>query len=69
MTPRGAGPPGAAVFREGNGNAQQPTNKVLPVQISFPPKMEGTVRIAAWNICGLAAAQKKVRGLEPCLVL
>ncbi|KAI0748107.1 Endonuclease/exonuclease/phosphatase [Daedaleopsis nitida] len=37
----------------------QPTNKVLPVNISFAPKAEGTVRIATWNICGLAAAQKK----------
>ena len=42
----------------------QPTNKVLPVQISFAPKAEGTVRIATWNICGLAAASKKVRGLR-----
>ncbi|RPD66119.1 hypothetical protein L226DRAFT_530245 [Lentinus tigrinus ALCF2SS1-7] len=37
----------------------QPTNKVLPEHISFAPKVEGTVRIATWNICGLAAAQKK----------
>lgn len=39
----------------------QPTNKVLPVNIAFPPKIEGTVRISAWNVCGLAAASKKVR--------
>lgn len=39
----------------------QPTNKVLPVQINFPAKNEGCVRVATWNICGLAAAQKKVR--------
>ncbi|KAI6045727.1 Endonuclease/exonuclease/phosphatase [Pisolithus marmoratus] len=37
----------------------QPTNKVLPVHISFPPRAEGTLRLATWNICGLAAAQKK----------
>ncbi|KAI0362078.1 hypothetical protein OH77DRAFT_1388993 [Trametes cingulata] len=37
----------------------QPTNKVLPVHIAFAPKEPGTVRIATWNICGLAAAQKK----------
>ncbi|KAI8998650.1 Endonuclease/exonuclease/phosphatase [Trametes punicea] len=37
----------------------QPTNKVLPVHIAFAPKAEGAVRIATWNICGLAAAQKK----------
>ena len=39
----------------------QPTNKVLPVSITFPPRPEGITRIAAWNICGLAASQKKVR--------
>ncbi|KAI0664812.1 Endonuclease/exonuclease/phosphatase [Cubamyces menziesii] len=41
-------------------DGRQPTNKVLPVHIAFAPKAaEDTVRIAAWNICGLAAAQKK----------
>ncbi|KAF8798158.1 hypothetical protein BYT27DRAFT_7178736 [Phlegmacium glaucopus] len=35
------------------------TNKVLPVNISFPARIQGTLRIAAWNICGLAASQKK----------
>ena len=39
----------------------QPTNKVLPVKISFPPRVDGTTRIASWNICGLASSQKKVR--------
>lgn len=39
----------------------QPTNKVLPVNISFPPRVAGTLRFATWNVCGLAAAQKKVR--------
>lgn len=38
----------------------QPTNKVLPVHIQFPPKTPNTVRIATWNICGLAASSKKV---------
>ncbi|KAH9854215.1 Endonuclease/exonuclease/phosphatase [Lenzites betulinus] len=37
----------------------QPTNKVLPEHIEFPPRADGALRIAAWNICGLAAAQKK----------
>ncbi|KIJ16765.1 hypothetical protein PAXINDRAFT_61068, partial [Paxillus involutus ATCC 200175] len=37
----------------------QPTNKVLPTNISFPPRADGTLRFAAWNVCGLAAAQKK----------
>ena len=38
----------------------QPTNKVLPVNIVFPPRAAGTLRLATWNVCGLAAAQKKV---------
>ncbi|KAM5535174.1 hypothetical protein V8D89_011110 [Ganoderma adspersum] len=42
-----------------NDGPTQPTNKVLPAHISFPEKGEDTVRVAAWNICGLAAAQKK----------
>ncbi|EMD37949.1 hypothetical protein CERSUDRAFT_82179 [Gelatoporia subvermispora B] len=37
----------------------QPTNKVLPERVEFAPKTPGTVRVAAWNICGLAASQKK----------
>ncbi|KAG6878918.1 hypothetical protein C0992_006609 [Termitomyces sp. T32_za158] len=37
----------------------QPTNKVLPVTITFPQKTPGTLRIATWNICGLAASSKK----------
>ncbi|KAF8478383.1 Endonuclease/exonuclease/phosphatase [Russula ochroleuca] len=37
----------------------QPTNKVLPAKISFPPRVDGTSRIASWNICGLASSQKK----------
>jgi AP endonuclease 1 len=39
----------------------QPTNKVLPVEISFPPRAENVTRIASWNICSLASSQKKVR--------
>jgi len=39
----------------------QPTNKVLPVKISFPPRAENATRIASWNICSLASSQKKVR--------
>jgi len=37
----------------------QPTNKVLPVNITFPPRIPGTLRLATWNVCGLAASQKK----------
>ncbi|TFK42432.1 Endonuclease/exonuclease/phosphatase [Crucibulum laeve] len=37
----------------------QPTNKVLPVTITFPPRVPGTLRLATWNICGLATSQKK----------
>lgn len=39
----------------------QPTNKDLPENIEFPAKIAGTIRIASWNVSGLAAAQKKVR--------
>jgi AP endonuclease-1 len=42
----------------------QPTNKLLPVNISFPPRADGKTHIAAWNICGLASSQKKVRKLQ-----
>lgn len=38
----------------------QPTNKTLPVHIQFPPKNSDSIRIASWNICGLAASSKKV---------
>jgi len=37
----------------------QPTNKVLPVNIVFPERIAGTLRLATWNVCGLAASQKK----------
>ncbi|KAJ7172282.1 Endonuclease/exonuclease/phosphatase [Mycena filopes] len=37
----------------------QPTNKVLPVNIAFPERIPGTLRLATWNVCGLAASQKK----------
>jgi len=37
----------------------QPTNKVLPTNITFPPRIDSTTRIATWNICGLAASSKK----------
>ncbi|KAJ7087841.1 Endonuclease/exonuclease/phosphatase [Mycena epipterygia] len=37
----------------------QPTNKVLPVNIVFPQRIPGTLRLATWNVCGLAASQKK----------
>ncbi|KAJ6623497.1 Endonuclease/exonuclease/phosphatase [Mycena sp. CBHHK59/15] len=36
-----------------------PTNKVLPVNIVFPERIPGTLRLATWNVCGLAASQKK----------
>ncbi|KAF9052903.1 Endonuclease/exonuclease/phosphatase [Panaeolus papilionaceus] len=37
----------------------QPTNKALPDVIAFPPKQDGTIRIACWNVSGLAASEKK----------
>lgn len=42
------------------GSTPEHINKVLPVNISFPDRIEGTVRIATWNICGWAASHKKV---------
>jgi hypothetical protein len=45
----------------------QPTNKVLPVHISFPPRIHDTFRLATWNVCGLAASQKKVCQVGPAI--
>lgn len=42
----------------------QPTNKTMPSNIAFPPKPEGSIRIASWNVSGLAAARKKVESLS-----
>lgn len=53
------------VETEGLSANGQPTNKVLPVKIEFPPKNEGALRISAWNICGLASASKKVSSTRP----
>jgi AP endonuclease-1 len=38
----------------------RPTNKDLPENIQFPPKLPGTTRLAAWNVSGLVACEKKV---------
>jgi len=43
----------------------QPTIKVLPVKISFPPRSERATRIASWSICSLASSQKKVGLTRP----
>ncbi|KAK2466796.1 hypothetical protein APHAL10511_001054 [Amanita phalloides] len=37
----------------------QPTNKVLPVDIKIPPRMDNCLRLAAWNIASWGASQKK----------
>ncbi|KAF9469198.1 Endonuclease/exonuclease/phosphatase [Collybia nuda] len=37
----------------------QPTNTVVPAHIEFPVKSPGTLRLSTWNVCGLAASQKK----------
>ncbi|KAF7323117.1 DNA-(apurinic or apyrimidinic site) lyase [Mycena chlorophos] len=34
-------------------------NKALPETIEFPPRADGIVRLATWNVAGLAASQKK----------
>ncbi|PPQ64660.1 hypothetical protein CVT26_002750 [Gymnopilus dilepis] len=51
----------ARTIAEGGSQSQTPqfTNKVLPVQITLPPKQLGSTRIASWNVSGLAAAEKK----------
>ncbi|KAF7304992.1 DNA-(apurinic or apyrimidinic site) lyase [Mycena kentingensis (nom. inval.)] len=36
-----------------------PTNKTLPETIVFPERVPGTLRLATWNVAGLAASQKK----------
>ena len=38
----------------------QPTNKVLPVDIKFTPRVNGRLRLSTWNIAGWSASQKKV---------
>lgn len=38
----------------------QPTNKVLPADIKFPPRVDGCLRLATWNIASWSASQKKV---------
>ncbi|KAL5511119.1 hypothetical protein ACEPAH_4334 [Sanghuangporus vaninii] len=50
---------GTAETREGFAPNGQPNNKVLPVHIEFPKKHPGSLRIATWNVSGLAAAMKK----------
>lgn len=42
----------------------QPKNRILPVTIKFDKRSEDSLRIATWNVCGLAASQKKVRVLR-----
>ncbi|PLW08607.1 hypothetical protein PCANC_11121 [Puccinia coronata f. sp. avenae] len=36
-----------------------PNNKVFPAKLEFAAKMEDTLRISAWNVCGINACQKK----------
>lgn len=66
---------GTKATTEGEGSASglapngQPTNKVVPVDVSFPPRAVGRVRISTWNICGLAAAQKKVHPCDRCVLI
>lgn len=52
--------PGSSLDQQATAPNGQPTNKVLPVNISFSPKTPGTLRLATWNVCSLAASQKKV---------
>lgn len=52
---------GASTTREGFAENGQPTNKTIPTEIHFPEKNADSVRIASWNVSGLAASLKKVR--------
>lgn len=39
-----------------------PHNKEFPADLQpFPVKEEGSVRLSAWNVCGIKACDKKVR--------
>ncbi|KAL8293095.1 hypothetical protein RQP46_000789 [Phenoliferia psychrophenolica] len=41
-------------------DASLPVNTVFPVDLKpFTPKADGSVRIAAWNVCGIKACEKK----------
>ncbi|KAH8116824.1 Endonuclease/exonuclease/phosphatase [Phellopilus nigrolimitatus] len=56
---KGASSSANVEVRDGFAANGQPTNKVLPVHIEFPEKIAGSIRIASWNVSGLAACQKK----------
>ncbi|KAF8228488.1 hypothetical protein L208DRAFT_243381 [Tricholoma matsutake] len=47
----------------------QPTNKVLPVHISFPPRIPGTLRLATWNVCGLAGFKYYLEAEDPDILV
>ncbi|KAL7007266.1 hypothetical protein EMMF5_003105 [Cystobasidiomycetes sp. EMM_F5] len=36
-----------------------PTNITFPIEIQYPPKAEGTIRLANWNVCGINSCIKK----------
>lgn len=39
-----------------------PNNTVIPADLApFPKRADGTIRIAAWNVCGIKASDKKAR--------
>lgn len=40
-------------------HAHLPNNRTFPAKLEFPVKKEGTVRISAWNVCGINACEKK----------
>ena len=50
----------ASEAASGTDPSGQPTNTRLPDEISFAERVPGTRRISAWNVCGWAAANKKV---------
>lgn len=36
-----------------------PTNITFPINLTLPPKSEGTIRLACWNVCGINSCIKK----------
>lgn len=39
-----------------------PHNTAFPAELNFVPRKEGKVRLACWNVGGIRACDKKVRG-------
>ncbi|KAA1075253.1 hypothetical protein PGT21_032209 [Puccinia graminis f. sp. tritici] len=40
-------------------HAHLPNNRSFPTKLEFPQKKDDTLRISAWNVCGINACEKK----------